>query len=87
MNIGIINFINNVNVSYVVLCLLFLIVSLLFFSKRCVNGIIMDAIIILLVAIEWAGFIYFNDILNSIFDFSFLSVKLYLILLIIYLRN
>lgn len=79
----IINFINQMNISYVALSILFLIASLLFLKKKNVNDIIAQMIIIILVSVAWLGFIYLNDILNTIFALSFLSVKSYLILLII----
>ena len=79
----IINFLDNMNIVYVALSILILIVSLLFLSKKKVNNTLREIYIILYVTLAWVGFYFFNDILNSIFDFKFLSVKLYLILLII----
>lgn len=79
----IINFLDNMNIGYVALSILILIVSLLFLSKKKVNNTLREIYIILYVTLAWVGFYFFNDILNSIFDFKFLSVKLYLILLII----
>lgn len=79
----IINFLDNMNIGYVALSILILIVSLLFLSKKRVNNTLREIYIILYVTLAWVGFYFFNDILNSIFDFKFLSVKLYLILLII----
>lgn len=79
----IINFLDNMNIGYVALSILILIVSLLFLSKKKVNNTLREIYIILYVTLAWIGFYFFNDILNSIFDFKFLSVKLYLILLII----
>ena len=79
----IINFLDNMNIGYVALSILILIVSLLFLSKKKVNNSLREIYIILYVTLAWVVFYFFNDILNSIFDFKFLSVKLYLILLII----
>lgn len=79
----IINFISNINIGYVIFIALFLIVSLLFLNENKVNNILKEIYIIIYITISWIGFYYLNDILNSIFLLKYLSVKLYLILLII----
>lgn len=76
-------FVNNINMGYAALSILFLIASLLFLYKKKINSIILEMIMILYVSIAWVGFYFLNDIFNSIFSLKFLSVKLYLILLIV----
>lgn len=79
----IINFLSNINIYYVLFSILFLIVTLLFLSKKKINSILKQMYIILYVSLAWIGFYYLNDMFNSIFSLKYLSVKLYLILLII----
>ena len=79
----IIKFISNVNISYIILSLLFLIVSLLFLRKKNANSLVKEYYIIMYVSIAWIILFFTNDILNQIFKLNYLSVKLYLLLLII----
>lgn len=83
MKQNIMNFLDSMNISYVTLSILVLIVSLLFLSKKKVNSVIKEFYIIVYVSVAWIGFYFLNDPLNTIFNFKFLSIKLYLILLII----
>ena len=83
MRQAIINFLCNINLGYMFLSLLFLVVILLFLSNKKINSIIIQMCMILYIVIAWIGFYYLNDIFNSIFDLKYLSVKLYLILLVI----
>ena len=76
-------FINNINLYYIALILTILIASLLFLVPRAKHGITIEFYLIVFTTISWYGFYLFNDILNSIFSLSYLSIKAYLILLII----
>lgn len=76
-------FINNINLYYISLVLTILIASLLFLVPRIKHGITIEFYLIVFTTISWYGFYLFNDILNSIFSLSYLSIKTYLILLII----
>ena len=76
-------FIHNINIGYATLSILFLIVSLLFLYKKGVSKIFVEFILILYVCLGWALFYFTNDILNEIFSLRYLSVKLYLVLLIV----
>ena len=76
-------FIHNINIGYATLSILFLIVSLLFLYKKGVSKILVEFILILYVCLGWVLFYFTNDILNEIFSLRYLSVKLYLVLLIV----
>ena len=76
-------FIHNINIGYATLSILFLIVSLLFLYRKGVSKIFVEFILILYVCLGWTLFYFTNDILNEIFSLRYLSVKLYLVLLIV----
>lgn len=78
-----INFINNMNIGYILISTLLLISSLIFMKKKNINKLLVEIFIILYVIILWIGFFLFNDTLNSIFKLTYFSIKSYLILLII----
>ena len=79
----IIAFITNINPSFIISSLLFLIVTLLFLHKKNANNLIKEYIAIVYIIIMWGIFYFINDKLNDIFKLNYLSIKLYLILLII----
>ena len=69
-------FINNINLYYISLVLTILIASLLFLVPRIKHGITIEFYLIVFTTISWYGFYLFNDILNSIFSLSYLSINL-----------
>ena len=79
----IIKFTENANISYIILFILLLIVLLLFLRKKNTNFLVKESCIIIYTSLAWIIFYFTNDILNEIFRLQFLSIKLYLVVLII----
>jgi hypothetical protein len=76
------DFINNINMGYVILMILFLIVSLLFLLKK-KNILNFKLFLLGYFVLFGGGLLKLNDLFNNIFKLNYLSVKLYLVLLII----
>ena len=80
---GLTEIFKTINISYVVLMFSFFIAFLTFIYKHKLNTKYLNTYIIIFVAVMWILFFLLNDTLNLIFSFNFLSVRLYLFLVII----
>lgn len=81
----IVKLISNINIPLVVLDILFLIISFLFLNKKKCSNRIKDLFVIIYTLINLFLFSYFNSMFQSVFTLKFLSVKTYLILVLIVL--
>lgn len=79
----IIEYLKNINIFLVVLDILFLIVSFLFLNKRKCSEKRKDLFVVIYTLINVLLFSYLNNIFQSIFTLKYLSVKLYLGVLVI----
>ena len=75
--------ISNINYSYIITSILFLITSILLLNEKKINNYIKIFYIIIYILISILGLYYTNDILNYIFNLKYLSIKLYLFILLI----
>lgn len=76
-------YINDVNILLVVLDILFLIISFLFLNKRDVSPRGKDIFVIIYTLINLFLFSYVNSMFQSIFTLKYLSVRTYLIVVLI----
>ena len=80
---NLIKYIADVNILLVVLDILFLIISFLFFNKKGYNTRIKDLFVISYTLINLFLFSYLNSIFQGVFTLKYLSTKLYLITVLI----
>ena len=75
--------IKDINIYLIILDILFLIVSFLFLNKRKVSIRTKDIFVMSYTLINLLLFSYLNELLSNIFSFEFISVKLYLITILL----
>lgn len=79
----IIKYIKGVNLLVVVLDILFLIISFLFFTKKKCSTRVKDIFVIIYTLVNMLFFSSINNMYKSVFTFKFLSVKTYLVVVLI----
>lgn len=78
----IMRYVSNINIMLVVLDISFLIVSFLFFNKRKCSSRVKDGFVIVYTLVNLFLFSYFNSMFQSIFTLKYLSVKGYLVVVL-----
>ena len=73
------NYLKDINIYLLILDILFLVISFLFFAKKKSTQRVKDLFIILYTLINIFLFDYLNNLFNNIFNYSDFSIKIYLI--------
>lgn len=80
---NILKYVGDVNILLVVLDILFLTVSFLYFNKKGYSERVKDLFVVGYTLINLFLFTYFNSIFQGLFTFKYLSIKIYLIIVVV----